>query len=125
MLDVGVKGEGSEFGVPAIRDFPDVEIPYFMAERARRGSQRPRLENWRDAATHPQPRLHHLQSLPRICRPRRGAHGRHLADRSVRRSGLIVIQRDALLARREHALSRGPFSHGVVGPQPAGGQLRA
>jgi D-serine deaminase-like pyridoxal phosphate-dependent protein len=32
VLDVGVKGAGSEFGVPAIRDFPDVEIPYFMAE---------------------------------------------------------------------------------------------
>jgi D-serine deaminase-like pyridoxal phosphate-dependent protein len=32
VLDVGVKGAGSEFGVPGIRDFPDVEIPYFMAE---------------------------------------------------------------------------------------------
>ena len=32
VLDVGVKGAGSEFGVPAIRDFPDVEIPYFMSE---------------------------------------------------------------------------------------------
>jgi D-serine deaminase-like pyridoxal phosphate-dependent protein len=32
VLDVGVKGAGSEFGVPAIRDFPDVEIPFFLAE---------------------------------------------------------------------------------------------
>jgi D-serine deaminase-like pyridoxal phosphate-dependent protein len=32
VLDVGVKGVGSEFGVPALRDFPDVEIPFFMAE---------------------------------------------------------------------------------------------
>jgi D-serine deaminase-like pyridoxal phosphate-dependent protein len=32
VLDVGVKGAGSEFGVPAIRDFPDVEIPHFLAE---------------------------------------------------------------------------------------------
>lgn len=32
VLDVGVKGAGSEFGVPGIRDCPDVEIPFFMAE---------------------------------------------------------------------------------------------
>ncbi|MHB8867069.1 MAG: alanine racemase, partial [Pirellulaceae bacterium] len=32
VLDVGVKGAGSEFGVPAIRDYPDVEIPFFLAE---------------------------------------------------------------------------------------------
>ena len=32
MLDVGVKGVGSEFGVPSLRDFPDVEIPIFGAE---------------------------------------------------------------------------------------------
>lgn len=32
VLDVGVKGAGSEFGVPSIRDFPDVEIPVFLAE---------------------------------------------------------------------------------------------
>lgn len=32
VLDVGVKGAGSEFGVPAIRDFPDVEIPFFLSE---------------------------------------------------------------------------------------------
>lgn len=32
VLDIGVKGAGSEFGVPAIRDYPDVEIPYFRAE---------------------------------------------------------------------------------------------
>ena len=32
VLDVGVKGAGGEFGVPAIRDFPDVEIPFFLAE---------------------------------------------------------------------------------------------
>jgi D-serine deaminase-like pyridoxal phosphate-dependent protein len=32
VLDVGVKGAGSEFGVPAIRDFPGAEIPFFRAE---------------------------------------------------------------------------------------------
>ena len=32
VLDVGVKGVGSEFGVPALRDFPDAEIPNFGAE---------------------------------------------------------------------------------------------
>ncbi len=32
VLDLGVKGAGGEFGVPAIRDFPDVEIPFFLAE---------------------------------------------------------------------------------------------
>jgi D-serine deaminase-like pyridoxal phosphate-dependent protein len=32
VLDVGVKGAGSEFGVPAIRDFPDVQIPFFLSE---------------------------------------------------------------------------------------------
>ena len=32
VLDVGVKGAGSEFGVPEIRDYPDVEIPYFISE---------------------------------------------------------------------------------------------
>ena len=32
VLDVGVKGVGSEFGVPSLRDFPDVEIPNFGAE---------------------------------------------------------------------------------------------
>jgi len=32
VLDVGVKGAGAEFGVPGIRDFPDVEITHFMAE---------------------------------------------------------------------------------------------
>ncbi len=32
VLDVGVKGVGSEFGVPSLRDFPDVEIPTFGAE---------------------------------------------------------------------------------------------
>jgi D-serine deaminase-like pyridoxal phosphate-dependent protein len=32
VLDVGVKGAGGEFGVPVIRDFPDVKIPYFLAE---------------------------------------------------------------------------------------------
>ncbi|MDA0659941.1 MAG: DSD1 family PLP-dependent enzyme [Planctomycetota bacterium] len=32
VLDIGVKGAGSEFGVPAIRDYPDVEIPFFLAE---------------------------------------------------------------------------------------------
>jgi D-serine deaminase-like pyridoxal phosphate-dependent protein len=32
VLDVGIKGAGGEFGVPVIRDFPDVEIPFFLAE---------------------------------------------------------------------------------------------
>jgi D-serine deaminase-like pyridoxal phosphate-dependent protein len=32
VLDVGVKGVGSEFGVPSLRDYPNVEIPYFLAE---------------------------------------------------------------------------------------------
>ena len=32
VLDVGVKGAGSEFGVPSLRDFPSAEIPLFMAE---------------------------------------------------------------------------------------------
>ena len=32
VLDVGVKGAGAEFGVPGIRDFPDVEIPFFLSE---------------------------------------------------------------------------------------------
>ena len=32
VLDVGVKGAGAEFGVPAIAGFPDVEIPFFLAE---------------------------------------------------------------------------------------------
>lgn len=32
VLDLGVKGAGAEFGVPCIRDYPEVEIPIFMAE---------------------------------------------------------------------------------------------
>lgn len=32
VLDVGVKGAGAEFGVPGIRDYPDVEITHFKAE---------------------------------------------------------------------------------------------
>ena len=32
VLDVGVKGAGSEFGVPGIRDYPEVVIPFFLAE---------------------------------------------------------------------------------------------
>jgi D-serine deaminase-like pyridoxal phosphate-dependent protein len=32
VLDIGIKGAGCEFGVPAIRDFPDVEIPSFKSE---------------------------------------------------------------------------------------------
>ncbi len=32
VLDVGVKGAGGEFGVPGIRDYPDVEVPFFLAE---------------------------------------------------------------------------------------------
>lgn len=32
VLDVGVKGAGSEFGVPALKGYPDVEIPFFLAE---------------------------------------------------------------------------------------------
>ena len=32
VLDVGVKGAGAEFGVPGIRDYPNVVIPFFLAE---------------------------------------------------------------------------------------------
>jgi D-serine deaminase-like pyridoxal phosphate-dependent protein len=32
VLDVGVKGAGSEFGPPAVRDYPDVEISSFLSE---------------------------------------------------------------------------------------------
>jgi len=32
VIDVGIKGAGCEFGLPGIRDFPDVEIPFFLAE---------------------------------------------------------------------------------------------
>lgn len=32
VLDVGVKGAGCEFGVPKIRNYPQVEIPFFLAE---------------------------------------------------------------------------------------------
>jgi D-serine deaminase-like pyridoxal phosphate-dependent protein len=32
VLDVGVKGAGGEFGVPAIAGYPEVEIPFFLAE---------------------------------------------------------------------------------------------
>ena len=32
VLDVGVKGAGSEFGVPRLRDFPGTEIPSFGSE---------------------------------------------------------------------------------------------
>ena len=32
VLDVGVKGAGSEFGVPAIRDYPEAEISSFQSE---------------------------------------------------------------------------------------------
>ena len=32
VLDVGVEGAGAEFGVPAIREYPDVVIPFFLAE---------------------------------------------------------------------------------------------
>jgi len=32
VLDVGVKGAGAEFGVPGIRDYPEVVIPFFLAE---------------------------------------------------------------------------------------------
>jgi D-serine deaminase-like pyridoxal phosphate-dependent protein len=32
VLDVGVKGAGAEFGVPGLRDYPNVEIPFFLAE---------------------------------------------------------------------------------------------
>jgi D-serine deaminase-like pyridoxal phosphate-dependent protein len=32
VLDVGVKGAGAEFGVPEIRDYPNVVIPFFLAE---------------------------------------------------------------------------------------------
>ncbi len=32
VLDLGVKGAGGEFGVPCLRDYPDVVIPYFLSE---------------------------------------------------------------------------------------------
>lgn len=32
VLDVGVKGAGGEFGVPGIRDYPNVVVPFFLAE---------------------------------------------------------------------------------------------
>lgn len=32
VLDVGIKGAGSEFGTPRIKDHPDVEIPLFLSE---------------------------------------------------------------------------------------------
>ena len=32
VLDVGVKGAGGEFGVPGIKDYPDVVVPFFLAE---------------------------------------------------------------------------------------------
>ena len=32
VLDIGAKGAGNEFGLPRIRDFPEVEIPHFLAE---------------------------------------------------------------------------------------------
>ncbi|MCA9062081.1 MAG: DSD1 family PLP-dependent enzyme [Planctomycetaceae bacterium] len=32
VLDVGVKGAGGEFGVPQIRDCPDVDVPFFLSE---------------------------------------------------------------------------------------------
>lgn len=32
VLDVGVKGAGAEFGVPGIRDYPNVVVPFFLAE---------------------------------------------------------------------------------------------
>ena len=32
VLDVGVKGAGHEFGLPEIKSYPDLEIPFFKAE---------------------------------------------------------------------------------------------
>lgn len=32
VLDIGVKGAGGEFGVPSLKGYPDVEIPYFLSE---------------------------------------------------------------------------------------------
>ena len=32
VLDIGVKGAGNEFGLPRIRDYPEVKIPHFLAE---------------------------------------------------------------------------------------------
>jgi D-serine deaminase-like pyridoxal phosphate-dependent protein len=32
VLDVGVKGAGGEFGVPGIKDYPEVVVPFFLAE---------------------------------------------------------------------------------------------
>ncbi len=32
VLDIGAKGAGNEFGLPRIRDYPEVKIPHFLAE---------------------------------------------------------------------------------------------
>jgi D-serine deaminase-like pyridoxal phosphate-dependent protein len=32
VLDTGVKGVGHEFGAPKIKDHPEIEIPFFLAE---------------------------------------------------------------------------------------------
>ena len=32
VLDIGAKGSGNEFGLPRIRDYPEVEIPHYLAE---------------------------------------------------------------------------------------------
>ena len=32
ILDVGIKGAGNEFGTPRIKDYPDVQIPFFLSE---------------------------------------------------------------------------------------------
>jgi D-serine deaminase-like pyridoxal phosphate-dependent protein len=32
VLDVGVKGAGNEFGLPEIKGYPDLEIPFFKSE---------------------------------------------------------------------------------------------
>lgn len=32
VLDMGVKGAGAEFGLPRIKDHPDIEVPFFLAE---------------------------------------------------------------------------------------------
>ena len=64
MLDVGVKGAGSEFGVPVIRDFPDVEIPFFLAEEHVVVRHVPGWPIGQVLAADSQSCLHHVQFVP-------------------------------------------------------------
>ena len=44
VIDLGIKGAGCEFGVPLIKDHPNVEIPYFLSEEHTVINRAP---NWR------------------------------------------------------------------------------